>query len=62
MKLTKAQKAPFRAFGRIGGKARAANLTPLQRAAAASWAAKVRWDRHRVKKQAEEAEKAKATA
>jgi hypothetical protein len=50
MRLTKAQRDPFRKAGKRGGKARAANMTPEARIESARMAAKARW------------EKAKATA
>jgi hypothetical protein len=52
MRLSKALRAELskamRAVGRKGGKARAANLSPEQRSAGASHAAKARWAKARV--------------
>lgn len=50
MKLSQAIKAAFQEAGREGGKARAANMTPQQRKAAAKKAAKARWDKYRREK------------
>lgn len=43
MKLRRAELAQFKEFGKAGGKARAAKMTPKQRSDGARLAAKARW-------------------
>ena len=51
MKLTKAEKALFSRMGKIGGKLRAAKLSPERRIQIARQAARSRWDAVRLERE-----------